>query len=336
MDGSRTTHSIRIIAVAALGALLGVQPAAAGPDPAKTVGAEACGECHTSELAAWKESRHYDTFNTLHRRPRAQTISDKLGIKSLKRDSLCIGCHYTEQMTGSDKQVTAGVSCESCHGAAKDWIDLHDDYGGKRIKREQETPEHKKQRIEQTVAKGMIRPDQIYQVAAQCYRCHTVPNERLVNVGGHAAGSDFELVSWLEGEVRHNFARSKANAEDPPERKRVMYVVGQGLALESNLRGVAKATEKDVYATAMARRVAQAQANLKKIEAGAHIAEVAEMLAATEKVELKLKNEAALTKAADQVAAAVKKFALGADGGKLGALDPLLPDTSQTKGKAHP
>src|SRR5713101_4798624 len=196
--------------VIALGVLLSVQPAAAGQAPAKIAGAEACGECHTAEFAAWKETQHYDTFNTLHRKPRAQAIAEKLGFTSLKRESLCINCHYTEKATADGEQVISGISCESCHGAAKDWINLHSDYGGKGVTREQETPAHKKQRLEQSAAKGMLRPDQIYLVAANCYQCHTVPNEKLVNVGEHKPGSNFELLSWLQGEVRHNFLTGHA------------------------------------------------------------------------------------------------------------------------------
>ena len=55
----------------------------------------------------------------------------------------------------------------------------------------------------------MNNPHNIYLIARQCYDCHTVPNERLVNVGGHLAGSqDFELVAWSQGMVRHNFLRT--------------------------------------------------------------------------------------------------------------------------------
>ena len=62
----------------------------------------------------------------------------------------------------------------------------------------------------------MRNPVNVYLLAQSCYRCHTVPDERLVNVGGHHAGSlDFELVSWSQGTVRHNFVRTdgKVNAE---------------------------------------------------------------------------------------------------------------------------
>ena len=303
------------------------------PDAAKVRGPEACAECHTAEMDAWKGTQHYKTFNAMHRKPEAQQIATKLGITTIKRESLCVNCHYTEKATGSGKDVIAGIACESCHGAGKDWIDLHGDYGGKKVEKSMETPAHRKQRIEQSLARGMLQPDFIYPVASRCYQCHTVPNERLVNIGGHKAGSDFELVAWTEGEVRHNFENSESNREDPVERKRVMYVVGQGLALEANLRGVSKATEKGSFATEMAKRVVAARENLKKINGLVRIPEVEEMIAVAEKAQLKLKNEAELVKAADQVAKTVQRFAVGSDGKKLAALDSLLPNRSQYKGK---
>jgi DNA-binding FrmR family transcriptional regulator len=303
------------------------------PDPAKVRGPEACAECHTAEMDAWKATQHYKTFNEMHRKPEAQQIATKLGITTIKRESLCVNCHYTEKATGSGKDVIAGIACESCHGAGKEWIDLHGDYGGKKVEKSMETPAHRKQRIEQSQARGMLMPDFIYPVASRCYQCHTVPNERLVNVGGHKAGSEFELVAWIEGEVRHNFQTSDKNSEDSAERKRVMYVVGQGLALEANLRGVSKATEKGNYATEMAKRVIAARENLKKINGLVRIPEVEEMIAVAEKAQLKLKNETELLKAADEVGKSVQKFAVASDGKKLAALDPLLPNRSQYKGK---
>jgi DNA-binding FrmR family transcriptional regulator len=308
----------------------GSEASAQTPDAAKVRGPEACAECHTAEMDAWKGTQHYKTFNAMHRKPEAQQIATKLGIATIKRESLCVNCHYTEKATGSGKDVIAGIACESCHGAGKDWIDLHGDYGGKKVEKSMETPAHRKQRIEQSQARGMLQPTFIYPVASRCYQCHTVPNERLVNVGGHKAGSDFELVAWTEG---HNFQTSDTNPEDRPERKRVMYVVGQSLALEANLRGVSKATEKGNYAIEMAKRVVAARENLKKINGLVRIPEVEEMIAVAEKAQLKLKNEAELVKAADQVAKAVQKFAVGSDGKKLAALDSLLPNRSQYKGK---
>jgi DNA-binding FrmR family transcriptional regulator len=322
------------IAAAVVLFLSGVLPLyAQTPDPAKVRGPEACAECHTTEMDTWKATKHYKTFNEMHRKPEAQQIATKLGITTIKRESLCVNCHYTEKATGSGKDVIAGISCESCHSAGKDWIDLHGDYGGKKVEKSMETPAHRKQRVEQSQARGMLMPDFIYPVASRCYQCHTVPNEKLVNVGGHKAGSDFELVAWTSGEVRHNFQDGDKNREDTPERKRVMYVVGQGLALEANLRGVSKATEKGSYATEMAKRVVAARENLKKINGLVRIPEVEEMIAVAEKAQLKLKNESELVKAADEVGKSVQKFAVASDGKKLAALDSLLPNRSQYKGK---
>jgi len=318
-----------------LGVALGLaaSPAAAGPDPAKVVGAERCGECHKNEFAVWKETTHHATFTTLHRRPSAQEIADKLSVKSLKREGVCMDCHYTSVATASGgSEVISGISCESCHGAARDWIDVHGDYGGKSVGREQESPQHRKERLAQSVAAGMIGANDLAQLGARCYACHTVPKEELVNTGGHEAGSDFELVTWSQGEVRHNFGEGNVNREATPAQLRVMYVVGQGLALEANLRGVAKGTAKARYATSMAKRVAAAKKNLARVAAAATIPEVEEMLAAAGGVALKLNNEAALLAAADSVGLATRGFAAAHDGSDLTALDAILAELPPPKG----
>src|SRR5271170_7950972 len=95
-------------------------------DPAKIAGAEKCAECHAPEVEAWKLTHHYSTFNTMHRRPEAREIANKMGLRRIKEESLCLRCHYTSQ-TGDDGvvHVISGISCESCHGAAVDWIKVH-------------------------------------------------------------------------------------------------------------------------------------------------------------------------------------------------------------------
>jgi hypothetical protein len=324
----------RMPPLAAVALALATAPAAAGPDPARVMGAERCGECHKSEYAAWKETTHYATLTTLHRRPSAQEIAGKLGVKSLKREGVCVTCHYTEKPGASgEPEVISGISCESCHGAARDWIDVHGDYGGKNVTREQESPQHRAERLAKSAAAGMLGPSDVGRLAAQCYQCHTVPDEKLVNVGGHTAGSDFELVSWSQGEVRHNFLLGDENREASPEHLRVLYVLGQGLALEANLRGVARGTEKARYATSMAKRVAAAKESLADVLAAAKIPEVEAMLAAAGGVALKLDNQAALTAAAERVGEAARRFAASHDGKGLAALDPLVAATPPPKGK---
>ncbi|MCA9261715.1 MAG: cytochrome c family protein, partial [Planctomycetales bacterium] len=173
-------------------------------DPAKVMSHEACAKCHEKEIAQWKTTPHFATFEALHRLPEAKEIADKLGLRSVKRNEVCTKCHYTSQEIDGRARIVAGVSCESCHGSARDWIEIHSDYGGKDVAKEQETAEHRQTRLKTSVDAGMNNPHNLYLVARQCLACHTSPDERLVNVGGHAPGSiDFELVAWSQGMVRH-------------------------------------------------------------------------------------------------------------------------------------
>lgn len=92
----------------------------------------------------------------------------------------------------------------------------------------------------------MHRPDQPYALVVMCFGCHNVPEEKLVNVVGHQPGSTFELVSWLEGEVRHNYASGGRNREDTPDRKRVLYVLGQMVG-DGARRELATLRARDVF-----------------------------------------------------------------------------------------
>ena len=183
------------------------------PESAKVVGPDQCAKCHQAEVQQWMQTPHFATFDSLHRKPRAKEIAQKLGVQSIKRSEICTQCHYTMQNQEGRDRVVAGVSCESCHGGALGWLQLHADYGGAGVTRATESAEHRAKRVKDSVAQGMNNPHNIYLIARQCYDCHTVPNEKLVNVGGHQAGSqDFELVAWSQGMVRHNFVRSGGTA----------------------------------------------------------------------------------------------------------------------------
>ncbi len=304
----------------------------------KIVGPGDCGECHKAEVYAWRESKHSKTFKALPRKKKAKEIAGKMGIKRMKKESDCLSCHFTEGYKKGKLKAIAGISCESCHSPAKDWIKVHGYYGGKKVTREMEPPEHKAQRLAKMKAAGMIRPSEIYRLAENCFQCHTVPNEKLVNVGGHKAGSEFELVSWSQGEVRHNFfhAKGKKNEEASPQRKRMLYVVGRSLDLEYSLRGLAKATKDGKFATSMEKRVQGAIGKLKESHSLAPLPEIKEILATAGAVELKANNEAALLAAADKIAALARKLADTADGSKLAALDQVIPKADKYKGKPSP
>jgi hypothetical protein len=303
-------------------------------DPAKIIGADQCTKCHQPEMQQWMHTPHFTTFDSLHRLPRAKEIADKLGLQSIKRSDVCTQCHYTKQVEEGRERVVAGVSCESCHGGARDWVAIHNDYGGPGVTKAAEPTEHRAKRVADSVAKGMNNPHNIYLIARQCYDCHTVPNEKLVNVGGHQAGStDFELVSWSQGMVRHNFLRGggTTNATLSPEDLRVMYVVGVMTDLEYSLRAVAAATQKSTFGLTSAKRAARMKKKLLEIQSAIHDPTVSSALDAVATVELRLGNSSAIIVAAEEIGKAANEFAEHADGKQLSALDALIPRADQYK-----
>ena len=303
-------------------------------NPAQVLGVQSCAKCHENEVAEWKLTPHAKTFESLHRNPEAKEIAKRLGFSSVKRNETCVACHYTQQQAGGRVRVVAGVSCESCHGAAKDWLDIHNDYGGTQVTQANETSGHKRQRIEASIGAGMNNPSNLYLIARQCLACHTTPNEQLVNVGGHAAGSyDFELVAWSQGIVRHNFLRTggAANAAATLEQLRVMYVVGVMADLEASLRATARATRKAPFGIASAQRAARLKRKINDINGLVGDPNIQQAVDAALAVPLKLNNSKALNAAADVIGKAAYAFASGAAGGDLAALDALLPAPTDYK-----
>ncbi len=295
-------------------------------DPAHVMGAQSCTECHGKEVDAWRATTHFKTFKDLERRPEANKIADNLDLDDLSANSLCIECHFTVQKKGARHVAISGISCESCHGAARDWI-----------------KEHNKETVARAARKsvsekaGMLYPQNIYAVASNCFDCHVVDREELVNKGGHSAFSkDFDLLAWSQGEVRHSFMDSGSpvkksgtvNREADANRKRILYMVGKLLNLEYELRAVAKATTAKGTAAAKqaygVQHAIRANALIKEVEALNQLVptnEVTALIAAAKSAALKTKNEAQLNAAADKVSIQAKKFVEAHDGSQLGGLD---------------
>ena len=306
-------------------------------DPTKVVLPEACGECHRSEFFVWEKTPHATGYDSLHRKESALKIAERMGFHLVKRESLCLKCHFTSVLRREQLRAAGGVSCESCHGAAQDWMNVHNFYGVRESDfqkaRTLETPAHKIERQKLSKAAGMLPPSDLYSVAANCYQCHTVPHEELVNRGRHSTGSsDFELVDWIE-KIRHNFLESfltsdgTENVERPPQRKRIMYVVGRALDLEYSIRGIAVAKQRGRYVKAMIRRSKSALSELREVFSRSSLTEVGEMVEAVRGVKLKASNEEALLETANRIASATKRFLRTNDGTELASLDALYSGT---------
>ncbi len=309
-----------------------------GPDG----GDNSCNNCHANEYEAWLQTTHYATFATRHRTEEAKAIQTNMDVRSMKRGDVCTNCHYTQVAsdTGSARAV-AGVSCESCHGAGKQWNDIHNRVGGSGATMawgdgKAESAADREKRLSAAAAKGMIHSAMVYDIARNCFGCHTVPNEKLVNVGQHKAGSDFDLAAWASGEVRHNYPSSSGapasptNREFSAEERRKLYVIGSLVDLEVSLRNLANVQEKGgAFHKAMVERVNRARAKVDAIQKAAPVAELGSALG---KLPASVDESTAVTTAqADALGGAAK--GLVGKVGDLAALDSLIPTDS--KGTAH-
>ena len=303
-----------------------------------------CVTCHALEHEAWQQTRHAASFHDLHATDEAKAILDKMGDRSMRRSDTCATCHYTPQMTRGRLRPSWGVSCESCHGPARDWVDQHQltadgkagDWGT--LKKNQ-TPAERQARLDPCIEDGMISSTMTYDIAVNCYTCHTVPNEQLVNQGGHPAGSDgFDLVAWSQGEIRHNFASSPGapdqprNAEASIERRRKLYVVGALVDLELTLRALAGVTQPgEAYHLAMLERAGRARAKLASIMQSAELPGISAALA---EVPETISAETAIDPAwAESLSAAGRAFVADHDGALLSGLDAGLP--TEYRGSPH-
>lgn len=307
-------------------------------DPASVQGPEVCVDCHEYNVDAWRKTHHFSTFKELPAKPEAREIADKMGIKRIKQGSDCVACHFTAKADDAGKvRAIAGITCESCHGAGVDYVDIHSDFGGKDVTAENEDPAHASKRWADSVAAGMIRPGDTYAVAENCFSCHTVPNERLVNIGGHTAGSKFELVRWSQGEVRHNlhYSNGKENVEASLERRRMLYLVGKMLDLEYAYRGLADATAKDDYAVSMANRAKRATGQLKVLNKSLNNAEIAKIVVIGEGTKLKLNARDRYLGAAAEISKIAKFFSKNTDPASLSAIDARLAAPDKYRGEVY-
>lgn len=305
----------------------------------KIIGADKCIECHESEIKAWHDTTHYANKD-LHKNEKAAKIAGKMGINSpskIRQSGLCTQCHFTVQKLGNaPAKAIDGVSCENCHGGARDWLEVHNT--GDR--RDDNDPAAFKARVAASQTKGMLHPSEVHKVVQNCYACHIVTDEKLVNQGGHSPGSStFELVSWLKGEVRHNFFESKGrtNAPTPQNKQRQLYVVGKVLEMEYSMRGLSRATEKSDYYKSMGRRCVSTRQEINEIIATLGDAAPSELNKIREAITvqglLSFENSGPLTSAADELNQQIASFVKKNDGSKLKALDALIP--TRGKGKAY-
>lgn len=257
----------------------------AAPHP---VGPVSCQECHKAEFEVWDKTKHAASFKDLHRHEKVKDILAAVGgDKNIRKNALCVQCHYTPEQADASAAavVKTAVSCEKCHGAASDWIKIHNDYGGPNAKRETESAAHKTERFAKAVAAGMVRPGSLYDLAANCLECHSMARSSIdgetiskMLAAGHPLKNDYELVKYSQGTVRHRFYPPDVtkNAEMTSAELARTFVIGRAALLVTTTAAQNKSTSP-VYKEAMQTEI---KATTVALQAVKSVPEAAALLAA--------------------------------------------------------
>jgi hypothetical protein len=229
---------VALLAVVALGGLATGAAYAAG----RFEGVASCAgsTCHgraegngavvrQDELRLWQEpssrsGAHSRTYAGLIS-PRGERIATTLGLGTPGSAPACLGCHATPPgERGARFQITDGVGCEDCHGAASGWIASHYAVGASHAG---------------NVAGGMIALDNPAVRAGVCLDCHFgsgKPGQFVTHAmmaAGHPRLSfELDLFSALQQhwDVDADYAARKAQNDGVR-----LWAVGQAEAVQRSL-----------------------------------------------------------------------------------------------------
>jgi hypothetical protein len=189
--------------------------------PARFLGAASCANssCHggggekQNQFLVWSlKDFHSQRPAATLATARAKQIADVLEIKDPAADSRCTTCHaplheVQENLRGENFNVSEGVSCESCHGPAENWLRSHTraDYT----------------RADRTAA-GMRDLQNLYVRANTCVACHQNVDADILKAGHPEL--IFELDGQSVAEPKHWSAEKNGNGAQA-------WLVGQAVAL---------------------------------------------------------------------------------------------------------
>jgi hypothetical protein len=237
-----------VAAAAALSLLVAHPPEAgaqgAGAGGATFVGVASCAgtTCHgrseadgavvrQDELMIWQDEAsaagaHSRAWRVLTE-PRSRAIAQRLGIGEAASAPMCLGCHATPAppaRRGPRFQLSDGVNCESCHGAASPWLASHYAVGGTHAA---------------NVARGLTPLTDPRARASVCLDCHfgsanegQFVTHRIMAAGHPRISFELDLFSTLQQhhDEDGDYARRKRRTDHVQ-----MWAIGQAMALDRSL-----------------------------------------------------------------------------------------------------
>lgn len=203
------------------GLILALATAHGGEAPAKLLGANSCASssCHGGGGAKQNQNLVWSLKDFHSQRPpatlataRSKQIADTLEIKDPTADARCTTCHaplnsVPENLRGENFKVSEGVTCESCHGPAENWLRAHTRPDWTRADR---------------TAAGMRDLQNLYVRANTCVACHQNVDADILKAGHPEL--IFELDGQSVAEPKHWSVEKNGNGAQA-------WLVGQAVAL---------------------------------------------------------------------------------------------------------
>ena len=215
--------------------LLGADASSTSEMATKYLGAASCsssgchggGGEHQNQFLVWslKDFHSQRPFATLTT-ARSKQIGDALDIQSPAIDNRCTSCHaplaqVPESLRGEDFKVSEGVSCESCHGPAENWLRSHTRPDWTHADR---------------VFAGMRDLRNLYVRANTCVACHQTVELPLLKAGHPEL--IFELDGQCVSEPKHWREQTNWNGAQT-------WLVGQAAALREMSWQLTRSSERD-------------------------------------------------------------------------------------------
>lgn len=219
-------------------------------DPPKYTGPGSCASpsCHggvapRSDNSVWQneystwvvKDKHSQAHQSLSM-PVAVRMAKILGLPNAFSAPKCLACHALDVPAAQQARtfdVSDGVSCESCHGPASNWLGPHATKGWTH---------------QQSIDAGMYDDRDLIHRSEKCLGCHLGTAEKFVDHEMIAAGHPdlyFELASFSAVMPKH--WREHIGGKDDPWNEVRALAVGEAVLLREQLRRASRYSAVSEY-----------------------------------------------------------------------------------------
>jgi Cytochrome c554 and c-prime len=177
----------------------------------------------SQESDPYKIDKHHRAYTVLGEE-RGVRMAHNLGLKDAITAEICLNCHadnVPEAMRGPRFDISDGVGCEACHGAAEKWLGVHLSGAGHQA----------------NLDAGLYPTEKPVERAEKCLSCHfgdTSDEKRFVThriMGAGHPRMGFELDTYTTAEPAHFTVNEKYTERKGPVNDVQVWAVGQAISL---------------------------------------------------------------------------------------------------------